>query len=471
MCRDGKEHQHLPPGSCRESLSEFAPDWLEITIKQGQVGLQELLEISERVKEYDPNNVYLGQIVDNFCFDQVCSPYQQNPQYQYQACVWSHAPQPQAPVLSNSDCPEGPDRCGVLVLKIAENQENWKNANAFSGRRESHEGTSPVLNFERVISIEVEGPGCYVLYENPNYEKPPMIKVYAGLRLSTTIPAIQSIEYWYDCKGTFEDNSRILGLQQRSASIVTNFTGNQTLSRSETNISKFIFGGGSGLAAILMILVLVPTFKESHKSKQQTENETQEMSEITVQSEVQKKQEMRKLGVNFSALWDEAVCWRTHFSWPNALTTILLGVVLSAWDVSSDYSYAQTWEGDGYDSQIRALVYFLICLPHLMTILKAVNFCITAVFNFPSLRRSLRLLGRSVGIVLYLAFLAATTYGAGQLGRHHPDAFAYLAIPSAALTICIKIAGVIVQGPEAKRALTLLTARYSIYLVLASLKS
>ena len=172
---------------------------LVVKVEQSQVGAQEMIEIVKRMKD-NPN-------VDNFCFDQVCSPNQQNPQYQYQyqGCNIQYMvlamPEPH-----NSDCPlcfcevPGPPchcpPCGFLHLTIAENQVNWKNAKV--GTKKTVNGTFPVLNFERVISMEVEGPGCFILYANPNYKQPQMIKVYAGLRLSTRIPVIRSIEYWYD---------------------------------------------------------------------------------------------------------------------------------------------------------------------------------------------------------------------------------------------------------------------------------
>ena len=183
------------------------------------------------------------------------------------------------------------------------------------------------------------------------------------------------------------------------------------------------------------------------------------MSSTSAQTKTNKKHETKRIGIDYRSLLDEAACWRIHFSWPGAITNIVFGLVPSAWDVSSDYFYAQTWDNNGHNPQIRALVYFFICLPHLMIILNAVNSWITSLFRFPSASTSLRLLSRSIGFLLYLAFLAGVTYGALQLGVHHPDVFAVLAIPSAAMTVLVKMAGVIVQGPEAKRALALLTAR------------
>ena len=213
----------------------------------------------------------------------------------------------------------------------------------------------------------------------------------------------------------------------------------------DTNIisSRSIFGSGSCLAAIIMIIALSPTLSESRK-KMKNDTLSSKNPESTL---------------NFSAIWDEAVCWRIYFSWSKALTIVLLGLLPSIWDTSSDYIYAQTWDDNGYNPRVRALVYFFICLPHLMTLLDGANSIIISCFDFPSARTSLRLLGQSIGFGLFVSLLAAIAYGAVYLGLHHPDAYAYLAVPSAAATISFKMAGVLVQGPEAKRALTLLTAR------------
>ena len=57
-----------------------------------------------------------------------------------------------------------------------------------------------------------------------------------------------------------------------------------------------------------------------------------------------------------------------------------------------------------------------------------------------------------------IIFDEMTAYGALKL--HHPDVFAYFAVPSGAITICIKMVSIFVQGPKAKRALILLTVRF-----------
>ena len=140
---------------------------------------------------------------------------------------------------------------------------------------------------------------------------------------------------------------------------------------------------------------------------------------------------------------------------------ILLGLVPTTLDVSTDYAYADTWKeiNWGYNLQVRALAHFFICLPHLMTIVKVVNSWITNLFDFPQARTSSRLLGKSVGVVLFLAFLASITFGFLYLGWEHPNAFFFFALPSAAVSIGAKIAGIFVQGPKTKRALTRVAAR------------
>ena len=368
----------------------------------------------------------------NYCFDQICSPNQENVQYQYRACDrvnFDRKPH-------NIDCPAASGRCGTLLMTLLNH-----------GFDVFH-GSVPIVKMEHITSVRVNGPGCFVLYENQNYRKPPMMKVYEGLTFSTNISVIRSIQYWYDCQGSYEDKGRIQ-------------PGRTNVFRRAPfpNITKrYIAGIGSILAVIFLIVALFPSFRESYKLKQQVRSEVQEMSSTSALTK-NKKYETKRIGIDYRSLLDEVACWRIHFSWPGAITNMIFGLVPSAWDVSSDYFYAQTWDSNGHNPQIRALVYFFISLPHLMTILNAVNSWITRLFRFPSARTSLKFLSRSMGFLLYLAFLAGFTYGALQLGVHHPDVFAVLAIPSAAMTVLIKMAGVIVQGPEAKRALALLTAR------------
>ena len=143
----------------------------------------------------------------------------------------------------------------------------------------------------------------------------------------------------------------------------------------------------------------------------------------------------------------------------DACITILLGVIPSACDVSSDYSYAKTWNEEGFNPQIRALVYFFICLPHLVTFLTLARW-----WTYKSLtctRNSslwVRRLAKATATCLFLALLLGLAVGSLLLVWFHPDVFAYLALVFGSLTVGLKAASVLVQGPEMKKAMTLLTA-------------
>ena len=355
-----------------------------------------------------------------------------------------------------------------------------------------HEGTNSTLRIERVTKIVMEGDGCYVLFGKQHY-RDRIGKVYSGIIHSVEIPQIGSAEFYPDCQGTYEDNGRVVA---RSSAFFTNVTriipsGNHTFGSNKGIIRRYVFGGGSLLAAVYMIAVLTLSLKNEHKSqlkldrehqkdkKHYSESENQKLEEFSDHAKVPKEQERHStdaegnvdeapdkiaqnrtsIGVNYRVLWDEVLCWKERFSWAGATTAIVLGLFPSSLDVFTDYEQAKSWDDDGFNPQVRALVYFFICFPHLVTILKTVNSWTTALFHFPLACKSLKFLGKSVGIVLYLAILAGVTYGALFLGSHHPDAFFYISLPSAAITIGVKLFGVFVQGPEAKRALTLLTAR------------
>ena len=57
----------------------------------------------------------------------------------------------------------------------------------------------------------------------------------------------------------------------------------------------------------------------------------------------------------------------------------------------------------------------------------------------------LKLLGKATGLFLYLGIVTGVLIGALQLGLYHPDVFVYFSLPSAGLTIALKIAAVFVQ--------------------------
>ena len=75
----------------------------------------------------------------------------------------------------------------------------------------------------------------------------------------------------------------------------------------------------------------------------QKTSQSHEMNEASARGKNNEIQNPKGRGVNLSIIFDEIACWRMYFSWPGALTAILLGLAPSAWDVSSDYVYAQTW--------------------------------------------------------------------------------------------------------------------------------
>jgi len=189
-------------------------------VRKGRVGLEELVQISQQHRS--------DEFSDDFCFDQVCASDQQEPQYHYQQCTSRMF------LLNfyNVDCPRG-ESCGELHLEIDSSRERknseWdENIESMEWREKIITKTSPVLNLKHVISIRVYGQGCFVLYENQHFEKPSMIKVYQGFKLKTKIPKIGSVEYWHDCKGSFEDKNRIRFLELQGA-LIKNVTENVTM--------------------------------------------------------------------------------------------------------------------------------------------------------------------------------------------------------------------------------------------------
>ena len=148
----------------------------------------------------------------------------------------------------NIDCPVGTarDLCGTIVFTVADKNKNWSQI--------VHQGSSPVTNVTWVISVDVEGPGCFDLYENENFDKPLITRAYAGWMnnskvFSKEIPPIRSIQYWYDCQSNL--------------------------------VTRIIFGCGSLLAAVLMIIALMPTLRENFKSLHQKTSQSDEMNEAS----------------------------------------------------------------------------------------------------------------------------------------------------------------------------------------------
>ena len=141
-----------------------------------------------------------------------------------------------------------------------------------------------------------------------------------------------------------------------------------------------------------------------------------------------------------------------------ACITILISLIPSACDVSSDYSYAKTLNEEGFNPQIKALVYFFICLPHLVTFLTVTRWWIYKTLACPSCSLWVKRLAKATATCLFIALLLGLTIGSLLLLWFHPDVFPYFALVFGALTVGLKAASVLVQGPEMKKAMTLLTA-------------
>ena len=154
------------------------------------------------------------------------------------------------------------------------------------------------------------------------------------------------------------------------------------------------------------------------------------------------------------------VNWRANIEKREAQKAILLGLLPSAFDVSSDYSYARTsWDERGFNPQVRALVYFFICLPHVVAFVTAAKMGIFRIFTCSGSKLWLRILAKATATFLFFSLLAGLIYGTLYLVWNHPDVFPYLAFLSAVITVGLKAAAVLVQGLEMKKAMTLMNAR------------
>ena len=103
-------------------------------------------------------------------------------------------------------------------------------------------GTNTKLELFNISSIEVEyGPGCFYLYQSPNYRDPTRgegAKVCGGQIKSVEIPVIKSIEFFAD-------------------------------SDDLENGNRFFFVWSLGLSTLVMLAVLVPEFKAQYEKKLQ----------------------------------------------------------------------------------------------------------------------------------------------------------------------------------------------------------
>ena len=162
----------------------------------------------------------------------------------------------------------------------------------------------------------------------------------------------------------------------------------------------------------------------------------------------------------YRKLWSEIWNWRANIQKEDSRKALLLGLLPSALDVSFDYFYARTWNNQGFNTQIRALVYAFIALPNALTLLRVIY----EIPNFvspdsPDEDKKFRKLVKGTFVILFFLLLAGLVFSTYYLIWHHPDIFPYIATVSALVTVGFKAAGVFVRGPEAKKALVLLTAR------------
>ena len=213
------------------------------------------------------------------------------------------------------------------------------------------------------------------------------------------------------------------------------------------NSNRYFLGGAMGLSALSMIaVVLLPVFRKLKTS------EAQEVK--------QNDTEIKNTEINNTRLWSEIVDWRENIQRQETRKAILLGLLPSVLEVSSDYSYARTWNDEGFNSQIRALIYFFICLPHVVTLLTSMlRILASQTFTCSESRLSLRILTKTAATLLFLSLLVGFISGALYLGWYHPDVYAYLAVVSAVITVGLKTFGVLVQGPEMTKAMALVNAR------------
>ena len=285
--------------------------------------------------------------------------------------------------------------------------------------------TKPNVDVVEISSLEAKGPGCFILYKYPNY-RGHISRVYGGNKNKTFVPVIKSVEYFLDCTNNSKSNRHNLGV-------------------------------ALGVSAVMMIVVLLPKFKETYMLKTKaTRTSEAEMQQAAVMH-LHLKTGGTKTDINFTSLWNEIVNWRKSFQKRDSLKAILLGLLPSALDVSSDYSYARTWDEQGFNPQIRALIYFFICLPQAAILLTAM---LDRVLNCSyGSKLGLRIFAKAMATFLFSSLLVGLIFGGLYLGWYHPDVFAYFAFASAVITVGCKAASVLVQGSEMKKAMILMNAR------------
>ena len=375
------------------------------------------------------------------------------------ALAWHCPAEPSSEGPPNLDCVKVKHGCGKLVLTNEQGRET-----VFPGEQDPRR-TRPCIGFRDgngVKSATVEGPGCYYIYERKNF-RGAEVKIYDGLKVegkNKRIMTVKSIEFFLGCEApkktitNHTDGRFVYTLLPKDNNNNNNKENNNTTNTDyykynnrNRNSNRYFLGGAMGLSALSMIaVVLLPVFRKLKTS------EAQEVK--------QSDTEIKNTEINNTRLWSEIVDWRENIQRQETRKAILLGLLPSVLDVSSDYSYARTWNDEGFNSQIRALIYFFICLPHVVTLLTSMlRILASQTFTCSESRLSLRILTKTAATLLFLSLLVGFIYGALFLGWYHPDVYAYLAFVSAVITVGLKTFGVLVQGPEMTKAMALVNAR------------
>ena len=315
-------------------------------------------------------------------------------------------------------------------------------SNATYSGTKSYNRTESNLNLEGVKSVKVNQvkgkSGCYSLFQLRNFQLH-LVTINSGDREVSSEDLgteIRSIEYFPDC----------------SSNNYNNYNSN----------NRIYLGGALGVSAVIMIVVLLPTLKkETYKLKTKATkiSETQ-MAMMQCAMEAKNSTDRTNTEINYTILWSEIVNWRANIQTKEARKAILLGLLPSVFDVFSDYSYARTWnDQDGFCPQIRALIFFFICLPHVVAFVTAAKMGIFRIFTCSGSNLCLRILAKTAATFLFLSVLGGLIFGSHYLWWNHPGVFAYPASVSAVITVGLKAACVAVQGPETKKAMTLTNAR------------
>ena len=141
--------------------------------------------------------------------------------------------------------------------------------------------TKPNVDVVEISSLEAKGPGCFILYKYPNY-RGHISRVYGGNKNKTFVPVIKSVEYFLDCTNNSKSNRHNLGV-------------------------------ALGVSAVMMIVVLLPKFKETYMLKTKaTRTSEAEMQQAAVMH-LHIKTGGTKTDINFTSLWNEIVNWRKSF--------------------------------------------------------------------------------------------------------------------------------------------------------------